>query len=83
MLCLLSVINRYSSLIRANKRYGKNGGEDTVYPPCRGRAKTPTTSKTEFFVSKINSWKQLTVFRNNLILDVTGALVLHLLFHLL
>ena len=55
----------------------------TVCPLCRVRARIRTTSKTEFFVIIVTSWKPLTVFRKNLILVATGALVLPLLFPLL
>ena len=55
----------------------------TVCPLYRGRAGTPITSKMAFIVTIVGSWKPLTVFRKNLILDVTGFLVLPLLFPLL
>ena len=52
----------------------------TFFPLCRGRSRTPTASKMAFFVTVVNSQKPLTVFKKNLILDVTGFLVLALLF---
>ena len=55
----------------------------TFCPLCRGRARIPTRCKTEFFVTVVNCRKSLTVFRKNSILDVTGFLVLPLLFTLL
>ena len=73
MLPLLSVNNRYTCLLRANIRYGKNGegreiflikegnflngGGEAVCPLCRGRARIPTTSNGKFCVSIVNSWK--------------------------
>ena len=84
---LLSVVFSWT-FIRANIRKGagkifKRGRGKTVWPLCRGRAKTPARSKAEFFVTIVNNRKSLTVFRKNLILDVTGFLVLSLLFLLL
>ena len=52
----------------------------TFFPLSRGRSRTPTASKMAFFVTVVNSQKPLTVFKKNLILDVTGFLVLALLF---
>ena len=43
IMCLMSVNNRYSGLIRANIRYDKNGGKlygKTVYPLRSGRTRT-------------------------------------------
>ena len=48
----------------------------TVCPLFRGRARTPVRSRKEFFVTLVNNQKPLTVFRKNLILDVTWFLLL-------
>ena len=89
MLCLLLINNRHSGFTRANIRYGKNGREGRFLnggrvkafsPLYRGRARIPTTSRIEFFVTIDNNQRLLTVFRKNFILDVTGFLVLPLLF---
>ena len=52
-------------------------------PLCGGRARIPITFKTDFLATIVNSRKLLTVFRKNFFLDVTGFLVLPLLFPLL
>ena len=67
---------------RENLSMERGGGIKTFCPLCRGRARIPTASKAEFFVTIVSSRKPLTVFRKNLILDVTGFLVLPLLFPL-
>ena len=82
MLWLLSVSNKYCGIISTNIRYGKMSWrkktfliemyflkwwvKKTVSPLCKGRASTPTIFKADCFVTVVNSWKPLSVFRKNL-----------------
>ena len=54
-----------------------DGEVKIVWPLSRGRGWTPTISTMEFYVMIVKTWKTLTVFRKNLIFNVTGALVPH------